>query len=246
MLERNVAEGIHRISEGYVNWYLLEEGQAVTVVDAGHPRSWSTLGDALRAIGRRPSDVAAVVLTHAHFDHVGFAERARRELGVPVLVHEADVPLAHHPWRYHHERPRAPYGVRHPTFLRVLASMTAAGALGVDGVEEPTPYRDGTLDVPGRPRVVFTPGHTDGHCALDLPDRGVCITGDALVTYDPYTNRSGPRIVARAATADSARARESLGAIAATGAGTLLPGHGAPFVGDAAAAVAEARAAPVG
>ena len=49
------------------------------------------------------------MLTHAHFDHVGFAERARRELGVPVYVHENDVPLTRHPWRYDHERPRAPY-----------------------------------------------------------------------------------------------------------------------------------------
>jgi len=246
MLERDVAEGIHRVCEGYVNWYLVEEGRSVTVVDTGHPRSWGTLGEALGAIGRRHSDVEAVVLTHAHFDHVGFAERARRELGVPVLVHEADVALAHHPWRYRHERARAPYGIRHPGFLRILASMTAAGALGVDGVEEPTPYRDGTLDVPGRPRVVPTPGHTDGHCALDLPGRGVCITGDALVTHDPYTDRRGPRIVARAATADSAQALRSLDAIAGTGAGILLPGHGAPFRGDAATAVAQARSAPVG
>ena len=32
---------------------------------------------------------------------------------------------------------------------------------------------------PGRPRVVFTPGHTYGHCALHLPDRDVLLTGDA-------------------------------------------------------------------
>ena len=49
------------------------------------------------------------MLTHAHFDHVGFAERARRELGVPVYVHESDAPLTRHPWRYDHERGRARY-----------------------------------------------------------------------------------------------------------------------------------------
>ena len=35
------------------------------------------------------------MLTHAHFDHVGFAERVRREHGVPVHVHAADEKLAH-------------------------------------------------------------------------------------------------------------------------------------------------------
>lgn len=46
-----------------------------------------------------------------------------------------------------------------------------------------------TLDVPGRPRVLATPGHTYGHVALHLPDRDAVITGDALVTLDPYTGR---------------------------------------------------------
>jgi glyoxylase-like metal-dependent hydrolase (beta-lactamase superfamily II) len=70
-------------------------------------------------------------------------------------------------------------------------------------------YREsGTLPVPGAPRVVFTPGHTLGHCSLHLPDRDCVIAGDAIVTLDPYTARTGPRIVARAATADSERAVE--------------------------------------
>jgi glyoxylase-like metal-dependent hydrolase (beta-lactamase superfamily II) len=43
---------------------------------------------------RAPGDVEAIVLTHAHFDHVGFAERARRELGLPVFVHENDITAA--------------------------------------------------------------------------------------------------------------------------------------------------------
>src|SRR4051812_49757386 len=53
------------------------------------------------------------------------------------------------------------------------------------------------------PKVVFTPGHTHGHCALHLADRGVVIAGDAFVTYNPYTSSSGPQIVSGAATADS-------------------------------------------
>ena len=58
---------------------------------------------------------------------------------------------------------------------------------------------------------------------------------------DPYTGAAGPRIVAGAATADSARALESLDALAATGAGTLLTGHGEPWHRGAREAVALAR-----
>jgi glyoxylase-like metal-dependent hydrolase (beta-lactamase superfamily II) len=195
MLYPNVAEGLHRIEDSYTNWYLIEDDDRLTVVDAGVPSSWSSLLEALKHLGRSPADVEAVVLTHAHFDHVGFAERARRELCIPVYVHENDVPLTRHPW----------------------------------------------LPVPGSPRVVFAPGHTTGHCALHLPDRDVLLAGDAVVTLDPYTARRGPRLVARAATADTERNLRSLDALVGTGARTVLVGHGEPWTQGIEAAVAKAR-----
>ncbi|MDX6656789.1 MAG: hypothetical protein QOH62_1582 [Solirubrobacteraceae bacterium] len=246
MLERNAADGIHRIEDAYVNWYLVEDGQRLTIVDSGHPASWRSLHAALRDIGRRPADIEAVVLTHGHFDHVGFAERARSELGAPVLVHERDVSVARHPWRYDHERSRLRY-VRNPSFLRIFAAMAAAGAPLVKGVEQARSYDAGeTLDVPGRPEVVFTPGHTHGHCSLHFPQRGAVIAGDAIVTLDPYTGGTGPQIVAGAATADSAQALASLDALAATGASTVLTGHGPVWRDGVATAVDRAREAGAG
>ena len=97
--------------------------------------------------------------------------------------------------------------------------------------------------MPGAPRVVFTPGHTLGHCALHLPDRDAVIAGDAIVTLDPYTGRTGPRLVARAATADTDRNLRSLGPLAATGARTVLVGHGEPWTQGVEAAAAAARQA---
>jgi glyoxylase-like metal-dependent hydrolase (beta-lactamase superfamily II) len=106
-------------------------------------------------------------------------------------------------------------------------------------------YRDGMLDVPGSPHVVPTPGHTYGHCALHLRDRDALLAGDAVVMLDPYTGKRGPRVVARAATAHSDRALASLDALAATGAGTVLTGHGDPWTGGAEEASQLARAAGV-
>lgn len=99
------------------------------------------------------------------------------------------------------------------------------------------------LDVPGRPRAVATPGHTFGHMALHVADRELLFAGDALVTKDPYSERRGPRLVARAATADSGQALRSLAAIEATGARILAPGHGDVWDRGAAEAVAHARRA---
>jgi glyoxylase-like metal-dependent hydrolase (beta-lactamase superfamily II) len=244
MLQRDAAAGIHRVEDAYVNWYLIEDGGRLTVVDTGHPSSWKSLQSALAALGRSPGDIEAVVLTHAHFDHMGFAERARTELGVPVYAHERELSLAGHPWRYDHERSRLPYFVRHPRFVGIFGAMGAAGALWVRGTDAARPYQAGqVLDVPGRPTVVFTPGHTYGHCSLHFPDRGALIAGDALVTLNPYTGGHGPQIVSGAATADSAQALASLGALAATGADTLLTGHGPVWRGGAVRAAELARAA---
>jgi glyoxylase-like metal-dependent hydrolase (beta-lactamase superfamily II) len=123
MLFESVADGVHRIEDANTNWYLAEDDSGVTVVDCGVPGSWDSLMDALPRIGRTPRDVRAVVLTHAHFDHVGFAERARTELGVPVYVHENDVPLTRHLWRYDHERPRAAYLATQVRALPIVATF---------------------------------------------------------------------------------------------------------------------------
>ncbi len=89
-----ITTGIHRLGAGLINAYLVEENGEVTIIDAGLPAYWADLPAELAAMGRSLSDVRAVVLTHGHTDHIGFAERARLELKVPVSVHEIDAPRA--------------------------------------------------------------------------------------------------------------------------------------------------------
>jgi glyoxylase-like metal-dependent hydrolase (beta-lactamase superfamily II) len=243
VFQTEVAPGVHRIADSYVNWYVVEQDGRLCVVDAGVPTSWASLQDALARLGRRTDDIEALVLTHAHFDHVGFAARARSELRIPVYLHENDVPLARHPARYDHERPRSLYLLTQPGALPIVAELTRNRAWFAPPVKDVVRYTGGTLPVPGSPRVVFTPGHTLGHCALHLPDRDALISGDALVTLDPYTGRTGPRLVARAATADSERNLRSLDALLETGARTVLVGHGEPWTTGIESAVAQARQA---
>src|SRR3954449_8395202 len=140
MLHRDVAEGVHRVEHARTNWYLVEDGCELTVVDTGFPRSWGLLTEALAALGRSPADIGAVVLTHAHPDHLGFAERARTELGVAVWLHERDVTISRHPFRYETERSAGRY-VR-PGLLRVAAAMAAAGALATRPIGEVRAFAD--------------------------------------------------------------------------------------------------------
>src|SRR4051794_21112239 len=104
MFQRDAAPGIHRIEDNHTNFYLVEDGDRLTIVDAGIPPSWGSLHNALGELGRTPADIDALILTHAHFDHIGFAEKARSELGLDVWVHDADVHLTKHPRDYKRER----------------------------------------------------------------------------------------------------------------------------------------------
>lgn len=239
-----VAPGVYRLQRAGVNCYLIEAADGFTLVDGGLPGMWRLLMTALRRLGAEPEDIRAVILTHGHFDHVGMCDRLSRDYHCRPHVHELDGKLARNPYRYERQISPLRYPFRHPKALVTLGAMAAAGALWVEGVKAKTDIQPGQpMHVPGNPVPIWSPGHTDGHCAFHLPDRRLIFTGDALVTLDPYTGRTGPRLIARAATADVETNLASLQRLADTGADMVLPGHGLPYTGDVRDAVREAMRA---
>src|SRR4029078_1546729 len=90
-----LAPSLHRLGGStLVNSYLVADATGVTLIDARLPGYWKQLPGELAAMGRSMDDVRGVVLTHGDTDHVGFAERFRRERGVPVYVQPADAARA--------------------------------------------------------------------------------------------------------------------------------------------------------
>jgi glyoxylase-like metal-dependent hydrolase (beta-lactamase superfamily II) len=243
---RDVVPGVHLITHGHTNCYVVEGEGGITLVDAAFPATWAVVRRCLAEVGRSAADVRGLVITHGHFDHVGFARLLQRSYGVPVWAARADAHILEHPYRYRPDRPRLTYPLVHPRSWPVLGAMVGAGALRVPGLT-PDHLVDGRtiLDLPGRPELVPAPGHTDGELVVHLPDHDAVLTGDALVTLDPYTGRRGPRLVARAATNDPRAALDSLTAIAALEVTAVLPGHGEPWLQGSRSAVDLARAAGV-
>jgi glyoxylase-like metal-dependent hydrolase (beta-lactamase superfamily II) len=239
-----IAPGIRRIgAQGLVNVYLLEEAGAVTIIDAGLPGLWRELPAELTAMGRSLDDVRALILTHAHSDHVGFAERIRRERGVPISVHEDDAALAQGAVK----ATRDAHGPGYRGWsLRALAAFLAyavrRGMTTVTPIAETASFLDGaTLDVPGAPRVVHVPGHTAGSVAFHVPGRDAVFVGDAFVTRDVITGGRGPRFFA-AFNADNRQAFASLARLDGLEAGQVLPGHGEPWTGGLGEALRDVRA----
>jgi glyoxylase-like metal-dependent hydrolase (beta-lactamase superfamily II) len=233
-----------RLGSPLVNWYLLaDDGGRITVVDTGAPGYRRQLAGGCAELGRTEADVAAVVLTHAHADHVGVAEMLRTELRVPVYVHKADEELATTAKAMgKNEGSMFPY-LKHGAAWKLTLELARNGALKPRPIKEVRTFTDGeTLNVPGGLRVVHTPGHTDGHCALVSETASVAFVGDAICSYNPLTGKRGPQLMPKAFTHDLSQATASLDQLSGLGVSQLLPGHGDPMAApDDAVARAKAR-----
>lgn len=234
-----LTKSLHRLGSSLVNSYLVEEAGGVTIIDAGLPGFWRDLPTELAAMGHSLDDVVGVVLTHGDTDHIGFAERLRRERGVPVLVHELDAGRA----RGEVRKPTTGWG---PVKLGALAGFLAYGArhgaLRIRYLTEVRTFGDGaTLDLPGSPRIIHLPGHTPGSVAVHVPSADAVFLGDAFTTRNVLTGEVGPRLAPF--TLDKAGARASLARLDAIDATWVLPGHGEAWSGGLAEALRQIGAA---
>jgi glyoxylase-like metal-dependent hydrolase (beta-lactamase superfamily II) len=234
-----VAPSVYRLGTRWANFYLVADGDGALLIDAGYPGYWKQVGPALGATGRSLDALAGVIVTHHHVDHVGTAEAARIRTGAPVFVHRDDATIVRGERRSH-----VPPGFYRqswrPSMARYLAHTVAAGGARyrpVGAVE--TLGDDEVLDLPGRPRVIHTPGHTAGHCSVVLEERGVLFAGDAMVNFDYAAGRTG--LNQHRFNEDRARALASLAHLERFDAETVVFGHGDPWTGGLAKAVEVVR-----
>ncbi len=151
-----------RISRfGFVNAYLVEEEDGLTLVDTAIPGSAKAIQAAAGKLGR---PIVRIALTHAHGDHVGSLDALAKTLpGAEVLISERDARLlAKNKTTDPGEPPEAKMRGSYPGAKTAPTRTLAPGD------------RVGSLE------VIAAPGHTPGHIAfLDTRDNTL-IAGDAF------------------------------------------------------------------
>ncbi|MDF3301267.1 MBL fold metallo-hydrolase [Streptomyces tropicalis] len=239
---QHVADGTYLVHGTHTNWIILTEGDAATLIDTGYPGDRRQLLGSLAAVGSSPEAVQAVLITHAHSDHLGSAEYLRAGHGTPVRLHEAEVPHARRDFLDQVSVGTVLRNAWRPGVLPWVVGALRAGGTEHLPVAAPEAFpTSGPLDLPGRPVPVHTPGHTRGHTVFHLPETGVLVSGDALVSGHPTSRLTGPQLLPDMFQHERSRALASLDLIEGLDGDVLLPGHGPVHRGSVKQAARRAR-----
>lgn len=203
--------------------YLVDGSEGLVAIDAGMKSTGSEMLSAIAEIGRKPTDVRAILLTHWHNDHAAGASMLARMSGADVHYSSAESP--------HLDGQLASAGVRGR--LSALVPETGPlvllkGLLG-NAPEQPVEatrfVRDG--DSVGGLDVVETPGHTRGHLSYYYRPLRVLFAGDALAVI-----KGRLRFMARPVTEDLDAARASMRRCLSLPIDFICPGHREPMTRD--------------
>ncbi|MTE12947.1 MBL fold metallo-hydrolase [Nocardia aurantiaca] len=229
-----VSDSVYVVAGTNVNWALISDDRGVTVVDAGYPSDTVSVLDSVRQIGHELGDIVAVLLTHAHLDHIGAIPTLVERLGVPVYTGAEEVRHA----KREYLQQITPVGMVRQLRTRrgaVWVAQTLRAVAGHIGMSVPTAATadaDTLAALPGGFVAVPTPGHTNGHTAYLMPSEGVLFSGDALVTGHPLLLENGLQLLPGVFNHDEEGTLASARALSALQAGVLVPGHGLPIRHD--------------
>ena len=207
-------------------------GNEWVLIDAGMPKSGDDIKKAAAARFGDGNPPKAIILTHAHFDHIGGLIDLLEQWDVLVYAHPLEIPYITGKREYPDPDMSVEGGM-----VAKMSKLFPNEAIDIGNRAQELPA-DGT--VPGMPgwRWVHTPGHTEGHVSLFRESDGALIAGDAFIAvkqdsmYKVMTQKleiSGPPVYL---TPDWEAAEQSVKTLAQLQPRLALTGHGVPMSGE--------------
>jgi glyoxylase-like metal-dependent hydrolase (beta-lactamase superfamily II) len=207
-----IVEGVHQVEGVNCNVYLVEDGDKLILIDTGLPRSAKKIIKCIESLGRKPTDVSTLVLTHFHIDHVGSAKNMKKLTNAKVAVSEFDANIV-----------SGKVAAPKPKNLIFRAFISIVKAAPVE--PELLLHDNDRVD---RLIVIYTPGHSEGSISLLDAERKVMFVGDAIRFVDGKL--TGPP---EQFTLDMNKAKNSIRKISTYDFDVMLSGHGQPLMGNA-------------
>jgi len=155
------------VIERFVYSYIIY-GEMITLIDTGVAGCEAPICEYIRSTGRDPSEIALIILTHSHPDHIGAAGAIQRLTGCSVAAHPAERVWIENVALQNRERPV-------PGFAALVGESVMVDHELVDGdTIEPDDTHGGEM------LVFHTPGHSKGSISLLLHREGALFSGDAI------------------------------------------------------------------
>ena len=211
---------IHTIPLGIDNCYLLE-GEKYVFIDGGAPGQARAFERRLAELEIAPSKIDVIILTHAHWDHIGSVAALVERTGAELAVHARERAIVEQGLK------SMPPGVTlwGTVFGAVLRAALPFIVISPAHVDIEIDDNGLSLEPYGiRGRVVYTPGHSPGSVSIVL-DTGEAFVGDLAMNSLPLTRRPSLPIFAE----DIEMVKESWKKLVSLGIRTIFPAHGRPF-----------------
>ena len=162
---------IERIPCGYMNCFLVSEGEDTILVDTALTKYRETI---LKSCQRR--NIRLIVLTHGHIDHVQNAAYLSERFKAPIAMHRSDDPLI----KDNRDEPLSAHTILGRILLSMTIKLSQNAAIPSFEVQEYIKEGD-TLEKYGiEAQVIELTGHPKGSIGL-LVGQEDLIVGDALM-----------------------------------------------------------------